>query len=262
MANDATQKLSVWKRFKVWFHRWGSPAWFYRVSGLMIPWLWAGFFLLAIPGLIWGLFIAPQDYLQGNSYRIIFIHVPSAWQSMLIFAIMAILAIIGRVWRIRVAETLAMCCAPIGAAFTFITLVTGSLWGKPTWGTYWQWDGRMTSELILLFLYIGVIGLYQSIEEPRRAARAAGLLAIVGVVNLPIIHYSVQWWTTLHQGTTISLMGESSIDSSMLWPLLLMVFAVKFFFGANLLTRARNTLLLQDREKGWAKEVTHSGASI
>ncbi len=258
MAISSTNQTSWWKRCKTWFHRWGSPAWFYRVSGRLIPWLWCGFFLLAIPGLIWGLFIAPPDYLQGNSYRIIFIHVPSAWQSMLIFAIMAVLALIGIVWRIRVAETLAMCCAPIGAAFTVITLATGSLWGKPTWGTYWQWDGRMTSELVLLFLYLGVIGLHQAIDEPRRAARAAGLLALVGVVNLPIIHYSVEWWTTLHQGTTVSLMGESSIDPSMLWPLLLMVLAVKLYFGANLLTRTRNALLVQDRDKNWVREMVSS----
>lgn len=247
--------MTVWKRCKKWFHQWGSPAWFYNVSGRLIPWFWAGFLLLAIPGLILGLFVAPPDYLQGDSYRIIFIHVPSAWLSMMIFAIMAILALIARVWRIRVAETLAMSCAPIGAAFTVITLATGSLWGKPTWGTYWQWDGRMTSELVLLFLYLGVIGLYQAIEEPRRAARAAGLLALVGVVNLPIIHYSVEWWTTLHQGTTVRLIGESSIDPSMLWPLLIMVAATKFYFAANLLTRTRNTLILQDRDKSWAHRV-------
>ncbi len=249
-----TSNTSLWKHTKTWFHRWGSPAWFYRTSGLIIPWLWAGFFLLAVPGLFWGLFIAPADYLQGDSYRIIFIHVPSAWQSMLIFAVMAGFALIGMVWRIRVAETLAMCCAPIGAAFTVVTLISGSLWGKPTWGTFWQWDGRMTSELVLLFLYLGVIGLQQAIEEPRRAARAAGLLALVGVVNLPIIHYSVEWWTTLHQGTTVSLLGESSIAPSMLWPLLLMVGAAKFFFAANLLSRTRNTLLVQDREKNWVRE--------
>ena len=244
---------TFWKRCKVWLHRWGSPAWFYQTSGRLIPWLWAGFALLALPGLYLGLLVAPADYLQGDSYRIIFIHVPSAWLSMMIFALMAIFGAIGMIWRIRITETLAMCSAPIGAAFTIITLITGSLWGKPTWGTYWQWDGRMTSELVLLFLYMGVIGLYQAIEEPRKAARSASLLALVGLINLPIIHYSVEWWNTLHQGSTISFFSKSSIDPSMLWPLLLMAFASKFLYAANLLTRSRLTLLQQDQHKQWVQ---------
>ncbi|MBU1187701.1 MAG: heme ABC transporter permease CcmC [Gammaproteobacteria bacterium] len=222
----------------------------------MIPWLWAGFALLALPGLYLGLFVAPPDYLQGDSYRIIFIHVPSAWMSMMIFALMAIFGLIGMVWRIRLAETMAICSAPIGAAFTLITLITGSLWGKPTWGTYWQWDARMTSELVLLFLYVGVLALYESIEEPRKAARAASLLALIGLVNLPIIHYSVQWWNTLHQGNTIRLnLAESSMDTSMLVPLLLLVVATKFYYAAVLLARSRSMLLHQDQHKNWPREL-------
>ncbi|MDA3933067.1 MAG: heme ABC transporter permease [Gammaproteobacteria bacterium] len=254
-----TENPSIWQRCKVWFHRWGSPAWFYRTSGYIIPWLWGLFFILALPGLYLGLFVAPADYLQGDSYRIIYIHVPSAWMSMMIFALMAAFGLIGMVWRIRIAETMAICSAPIGAAFTLIALLTGSLWGKPTWGTYWQWDARMTSELVLLFLYIGVMALYQSIDEPRKAARSASLLALVGLVNLPIIHYSVQWWNTLHQGSTIKLdIGESSMDTSMLIPLLLVVAASKFYYAAVLLSRSRGLLLQQDQHKRWPQELWHS----
>jgi heme exporter protein C len=248
----------MWKKFKAWFHQWGSAPWFYRRSTRWERWLWAGTIITALPALFMGLFVVPTDYLQGDSYRIIFIHVPSAWMSMMIFGVMALLSLVALVWRIRTTEIMAMACAPIGAAFTAITLSTGSLWGRPTWGTYWQWDGRMTSELILLFLYIGVIALYQAIEDKRQAARAAGLLAIIGVVNIPIIHYSVQWWTTLHQGSTIKLTGPSSIDASMITPLLLMVVATKLFFAATLFTRTRAELLVQDRHKKWINEVVAS----
>ncbi|GAB4197621.1 MAG: heme ABC transporter permease [Wenzhouxiangellaceae bacterium] len=244
----------MWKRFKAWFHQWGSPPWFYRRSARWLPWLWTIALITGLPALYLGLFVVPADYLQGDSYRIIFIHVPSAWMSMMIFVIMALLAVIALVWRIRTCEIMAMACAPIGAAFTAVTLLTGSLWGRPTWGTYWQWDGRMTSELVLLFLYAGVIALYQAIEDRRQAARAAGLLAIIGVINIPIIHYSVEWWTTLHQGSTIRLTGPSTIDSSMITPLLLMVIATKFYFAANLLTRSRAELLHQDARKRWVEE--------
>lgn len=236
------------------FHRLGSPAYFYRFSGRLIPWLWLLFALSAAIGLYLGLLRAPADYLQGESVRIMYIHVPSAWMSLMIYGVMAVLSLIALVWRIRINEILAMCCAPVGAAFTFITLVTGALWGRPTWGAYWVWDARLTSELVLLFLYLGVMALYQAIDEPRKAARAAGLLAIIGVVNLPIIHYSVQWWNTLHQGASISLLGEASIHPSMLWPLLIMALATKFYFGAALLSRARLMLLGQDRNKRWVAE--------
>jgi heme exporter protein C len=168
---------------------------------------------------------------------------------------MAFMAFIALVWRIRMMEILAMCSAPIGAVFTAIALASGSLWGRPTWGTYWVWDARLTSELVLLFLYFGVIGLYNAIDEPRKAARAASLLALVGLVNLPIIHYSVEWWNTLHQGSSISLTGGSSIDSRMLWPLLIMAVATKFYYGASLLDRARVRLLEQDMRKGWVRKL-------
>jgi len=238
----------------LFFHKTGSPPWFYQFSGRLIPWLWAGFAILAAIGLYQGLLIAPADYQQGESVRIMYIHVPAAWMSMMIYGLMAIMGFIALVWRIRMMEVMIISSAPVGAAFTIIALVTGSLWGRPTWGTYWVWDARLTSELVLLFLYFGVIALYNSYDEPRKAARAASLMAIVGAVNLPIIHFSVVWWNTLHQGSSIGTSGNS-IHPSMLWPLLWMAIAFKFYYGANLLSRARVRLLKQDHRKRWVQDL-------
>jgi len=239
----------------LWFHKLGSAEYFYRFCNRWTPWFGGLFAILLAIGLYQGLYLAPPDYQQGESYRIIFIHVPSAWMSMFIYASMAISGFIGLVWRIKTAEVMAMASAPIGAVFTVITLITGSLWGKPMWGTYWVWDARLTSELILLFLYAGVMGLYQAIEDRRSAARAASLLALVGLVNLPIIHFSVKWWTTLHQGQTVKFVGESAIHSSMLIPLLVMAIACKAFYGMNLLQRSSAMLLDQESHKRWAKKI-------
>jgi len=238
----------------LFFHKTGSPPWFYNFSGKLIPWLWVGFAILTGIGLYQGLLIAPADYQQGESVRIMYIHVPAAWMSMMIYGLMAIWGFIALVWRIRIMEVLIISSAPIGAAFTIIALITGSLWGRPTWGTYWVWDARLTSELVLLFLYFGVIALYNSYDEPRKAARAASLMSIVGAVNLPIIHFSVEWWNTLHQGSSIGTSGNS-IDVSMLWPLLYMAIAFKLYYGANLLSRARVTLLKQDHRKRWVQDM-------
>ncbi|MDX1459847.1 MAG: heme ABC transporter permease CcmC [Xanthomonadales bacterium] len=237
---------------RVWlfFHKLGSPPWFYAFSGRLRPWLWASFSMLAGIGLYLGLFKAPPDYLQGESARIMYIHVPSAYLSMMIYAFMAVWGVIALVWHVRICEILMISSAPVGAVFTAIALITGALWGRPTWGTYWVWDARLTSELALLFLYLGVMGLYAAYDEPRKAARAAALLALVGVVNLPIIHYSVIWWNTLHQPPSLTT-GGSSIHPSMLWPLLVMIVAWKFFYLANLLDRARERLVEQDRRKRW-----------
>ena len=243
----------------MFIHKMGSPPWFYDFAGKLSPWLWTVFIVLTAIGLYLGLVKAPADYLQGESFRIMYLHVPAAWMSMSIYASMAIMGFIALVWRIRLVEILMISSAPVGAAFTLIALASGALWGHPTWGTYWVWDARLTSELVLLFLYLGVIGLFNAIDEPRKAARAAALLALVGLVNLPIIHYSVKWWNTLHQGSSISITGGSSIDSSMLWPLLIMAVATKFFFAANLLDRARARLLAQDMRKAWAKKAVLSG---
>lgn len=238
----------------LFFHKTGSPPWFYDFSGKLIPWLWAGFVVLAGIGLYLGLLVAPADYQQGESVRIMYVHVPAAWMSMMIYGLMAIMGFIALVWRIRIMEVMIISSAPVGAAFTIIALITGSLWGRPTWGTYWVWDARLTSELVLLFLYAGIILLYNAYDEPRKAARAASLMAIVGAINLPIIHFSVQWWNTLHQGSSIGTSGNS-IHPSMLWPLLYMAIAFKLYYGANLLSRARLRLLKQDHRKRWVQDL-------
>lgn len=248
----------------LWFHRTGSPPEFYRLSGRFLPWMYALAGLTGLPGLYLGLFRTPADYLQGESFRIIYIHVPSAWMSMFIFAFMAIAGAMALIWHVKIAEVIARAAAPIGAMFTAITLITGSLWGRPTWGTYWVWDARLTSELVLLFLYFGVIALQQAIEDPRKAARAAAILALVGLVNLPIIHYSVEWWNTLHQGQSIRLFAgdKSSIDSSMLPPLILMALATKFWFAASLLARARVLVLEQESGKDWVRQLIRKEQSL
>ena len=249
--------LSVFK-IPAWMYRFSSPQNFYTTSGQLIPWLgWscAGFFLV---GLYLGLFVAPPDYQQGESYRIMFIHVPSAWMSMFVYMVMATAGAIGLIWRIKLADVVAYCSAPIGAAFTFLALATGSLWGKPMWGTWWVWDARLTSELILLFLYLGFIALQNAIEDPRNAARAGAVLALVGVVNIPIIHYSVEWWSTLHQGPTITKLDKPSIHLSMLIPLLLMAVAFKLYFVTSLLMRARNQVLLREQNSRWVKELVEN----
>ena len=238
-----------------WFHQMGSPPTFHRFADRWSRWLlWA-----SLPFLLWGawtgLFEVPADYQQGDSYRILFIHVPSAWMSLFIYGLMAVYAFIALVWRIKLCEQLAMACAPIGAGFTAITLLTGSLWGKPMWGTWWTWDPRLTSELVLLFLYLGVIGLNAAIEDRRAAARAAGFLALIGVVNVPIVHFSVEWWNTLHQGATIKLMGESSIDASMVLPLVLMAIGTKLWFVGSLLARTQGAMLELESGKDWVKQL-------
>ncbi|MFT7564345.1 MAG: heme exporter protein C [Bacteroidia bacterium] len=240
-------------KFMLFLHKTGSPPWFYQFSGKLIPWAWGIFIILAAVGLYLGLLKAPPDFIQGESVRIMYIHVPSAFLSMMIYALMAIMGFIGLVWHVRIAEIMAISSAPVGAVFTAVALITGSLWGRPTWGTYWVWDARLTSELVLLFLYLGVIGLYSAYDEPRKAARAAALLALVGLINLPIIHFSVSWWNTLHQPPSLTT-GGSSIHPSMLWPLLIMLAAMNFYYIANLLTRARLQLLHQDQRKRWVAD--------
>ncbi len=239
----------------LWFYQTGSPANFERFAKRWSSWfIWPACALMA-----WGIYAAlvevPADYQQGNSYRILFIHVPSAWMSLFIYVAMAVNAFIALVWRIKLSELLAMSCAPIGAAFTAITLLTGAFWGKPTWGTWWSWDARMTSELVLLFLYLGVMGLYAAIEDRRAAARAACFLALIGLVNLPIVHYSVVWWNTLHQGATIRLIGKSSIDPAMVPPLIAMTIGTKLWFVGSLLTRTRAALIEQESGKDWVRRL-------
>jgi heme exporter protein C len=192
---------------------------------------------------------------MGDSYRIIFIHVPSAWLSLLLYVSMAFAGAFALIWKVKMADVVATACAVVGASFTFLTLVTGSLWGKPTWFTWWVWDARLTSELILLFLYLGVIGLRSAFEEPADGARACSVLSLVGVVNIPIIHYSVQWWHTLHQGPTVAKLGTPSIDPSMLKPLLIMALAFTLFAAYAVLMRARCELLMRERQSQWVREL-------
>ena len=236
-------------------HQLASPKYFYNFSGKLIPWLGLACLLMTLAGLYQGLLVAPSDYQQGDSYRIMFIHVPAAWMSMFIYMVMAGAGIIGLVWHIKLAEIMAISSAHIGASFTFLALITGSIWGKPMWGAWWVWDARLTSELILLFLYLGVIALYNAVEDKRTAARATSILALVGVVNIPIIHYSVEWWNTLHQGPTVTKFDAPSIELSMLIPLLLMALAFKLFYATVVLMRARCELLQRERNSNWVREL-------
>ena len=201
------------------FHKYASPKVFYALAGRLIPWFAVATLILLGYGLYQGLFVAPPDYQQGESVRIMFIHVPAAWMSMFVYMVLASSGAIGLIWNMRLADMAATASAPIGASFTLLALVTGSLWGKPMWGTWWAWDARLTSELLLFFLYLGFMALQAAIDDPRRAARAGALLALVGVVNIPVIHFSVEWWNTLHQPAAIIRPGGPSIDSSFLWPL-------------------------------------------
>jgi heme exporter protein C len=234
-------------RLFLFFHKTGSPPWFYNFSGKLIPWLWAIFLAMTAVAMYLVFFNVPPDYQQGETIRIMYIHVPSAWMSMMIYGLMAIMGIIALVWRIRIMEVLVISSAPVGAAFTIVALLTGSMWGRPMWGTYWVWDARLTSELVLLFLYFGVIALYNAYDEPRKAAKAASLLSIVGAVNLPIIYFSVEWWNFGGDGP--------GIHPTMLVPLLLMAVSTKFYYGANLLSRARLTLVKQDHRKRWVQDL-------
>ena len=206
-------------------------------------------------GLYSGLILAPIDYEQGEAYRIIFVHVPAAWMSMFVYMVMAATGAIALVWRLKLAEIVMISCAPIGASFTFLALVTGSIWGKPMWNTWWVWDARLTSELLLLFLYFGVMALYNAIEDRRTAARAVAILALVGVVNIPIIHYSVEWWNTLHQGPTVTKFDKPSIHLSMLIPLLVMAVAFKLYFIGSLFMRVRTEILVREQKSKWVAEL-------
>ncbi|MGH8152717.1 MAG: heme ABC transporter permease CcmC [Rhodanobacteraceae bacterium] len=244
-----------------WIHWLGSPPNFYRFAGAWRPWLMTAALIIGAIGLYGGLVLAPPDRYQGDVYRIIFIHVPSAYMSLFIYACMAAAGLVALVWRIKLAEVFAMECAPVGAAFTLITLATGSIWGEPTWGTWWTWGARLTSELVLFFIYLGVIGLYNAFEDRRRGARAASLLALVGVVDLPVVHYSVIWWNTLHQGNgTVDWLNlsHSEMAMSMLWPLLVMTLATHLYFFASILGRTRAGLLSLERGKQWARNLAAS----
>ena len=233
--------------------RFAAPQAFFPVAGKLIPWFSILAGLLAIAGLYVAFFIAPTDATQGESYRIIFIHVPAAWMSMFIYLVMAGWAALGLAMNTRLSGMMASALAPTGAMFTFVALCSGALWGKPTWGTYWVWDARLTSELVLLFLYLGFISLKEAIPDPVRADRAGAILALVGVVNIPIIYFSVQWWNTLHQGASVSLTRSPSMAATMLLGMLLMALAAWMYSIATALARLRRIILERERDAEWVR---------
>ncbi|WP_421725949.1 heme ABC transporter permease [Bauldia sp.] len=219
-----------------------NPTRFLAFSGRALPWLWGIAVIGLAVGLYWALFVVPPDFRQGDTVRIMFIHVPFAWLSMACYGVMAIAALGTLVWRHPLADVLQKSAAPIGAAFTFLALLTGALWGRPTWGTYWIWDARLTSVLILFLIYLGLIALWRAVEDPSKAARAVSILTLVGTVNLPIIKFSVDWWNTLHQPASVFRLDGPTIHPSMLWPLLIMAAAMSVLFAALLLMAMRNEI--------------------
>ena len=241
------------------FFTFAAPARFYSLSGALLPWLWLLTIGLAGAGLYIGFFLAPVDAVQGNSYRIIFVHVPLAWISMVMYLAMAFWAAIGWAFKARMASMLARAIAPTGALFTVLALWSGALWGKPTWGTWWVWDARLTSYLILLFLYLGYIALVEAIDDPKRADQASALLAVVGAVNVPIIYYSVRWWNTLHQGATISVSGGIKMADTMLMALLLMTLACWAYAFAVVFMRARAIVIEREQHTAWVSALAQTG---
>ena len=238
--------------------RLGSPSRILDLAQEVIPWLAASTLVLFAAGLYWGLFRAPPDYQQGEGVRIMYVHVPAAWMALFCYACMAGASAVWLVWKHPLADLAAKSTAPIGACFNFLALVTGSLWGKPMWGAWWAWDARLTSELILFFLYLGYMALQACIDDPRRAARASAILALVGVVNIPVIHFSVEWWNTLHQPASVSKIGAPTIHPSMLLPLLLMALAFTCYFFVAVLIRLRNEILERERHTAWVAKMLKS----
>ncbi len=235
--------------------RFSSPQAFYPLAGKMVPWFAGLAAILAAIGLYIGFFVAPVDAQQGQSYRIIFVHVPASWMSMFIYLVMAGWAALGLAFNTRLSHMMAAALAPTGAMFAFLSLWTGALWGKPTWGTYWVWDARLTSQLVLLFLYVGVMALHAAIDDARRADKASALLALVGVVNVPIIYFSVQWWNTLHQGASVSATSAPSMAMTMFAGMMIMVLAFWMYSIAVALARVRTIVLERERHAGWAHEL-------
>ncbi|MRX10559.1 heme ABC transporter permease [Pseudoduganella sp. FT25W] len=236
------------------WYKYASPAHFYPLAGRLIPYFAGAAAVLTVIGLYIGFFVAPTDFQQGDAYRIIFVHVPAAWMSMVIYLAMAFWAAMGLAFNTRLSSMMASALAPTGAMFTFLALWTGALWGRPTWGAWWVWDARLTSELILLFLYLGFMALQAAIDDPRRADRAGALLALVGVVNVPIIYFSVQWWNTLHQGSSINLKGAPSMAMTMLLGMLVMALAFWAYSIAAALVRVRCIMLERDAHSDWSRE--------
>lgn len=237
----------MWK----WLHPYAKTEKVYALCNTLQPWFAVSAIVLLMTGSVWGLLYAPADYQQGDSFRIIYFHVPAAMLSMSTYIAMAMAALVGIVWQWRTAFMAMMAMAPVGAVMTFIALFTGAAWGKPMWGAWWVWDARLTSELILLFLYCGVIALYSAFDDKQQAGKAAGVMALVGVVNVPIIHFSVEWWNTLHQGATITKFDKPSIASEMLWPLLINILGFVCFIGWVTVLRLKNEILKRESARPW-----------
>jgi len=234
-----------------------APSKFEWLASALMPWLWALCLIMSAAGLYQGFIVAPTDFQQGQSYRIIFIHVPAAWMSMVLYMAMALWAAVGWAFKVRLASMLARAIAPTGAMFTFIALWTGAFWGKPTWGAWWVWDARLTSELILLFLYLGYMALTEAIDDPRRSDAAGALIALVGAINVPIIYFSVRWWNTLHQGASISMTAAPKMASTMLTAMLLMTVAFWAYAFAVVFTRTRAIVLERERETQWVQALVN-----
>jgi len=221
----------------------------------LLPWLAVLSLLLLCSGTVWGLLFVPPDYVQGNVYRIFYIHVPSSILAQSSYMMMAVAGAIGLIWKIKLADIAMKCCAPIGASITFLSLATGSIWGKPTWGTWWVWDARLTSSLILLFLFMGIIALRSAMEDKEAAGKACAVLGLVGMVNIPIIKFSVEWWNTLHQPSSLKLTEESTVAMEMLWPLLVMVLGFYCFFFTVWIMRMRTEILDREIRTQWVREL-------
>ena len=241
----------MWK----WLHPYANPEISYHFAGKILPWCTRLAFVFLSVGIVWALLFAPADYQQGDTFRIFYLHVPAAMLSMGIYLGMAIAALSSLVWQLKLADASAAAMAPIGATFTFIALVTGSAWGKPMWGTWWVWDARLTSELILLFLYLGVIALHNAFDDKALAGKAAGILALVGVINLPIIKYSVEWWNTLHQGATVSKLGKPAMTADMFWPFLICFLGFALLVTALICIRFRTEILNRNSMRPWVREL-------
>ena len=237
------------------FHKFGSPRWFYQISSRFLPYLAFVSLALLMVGSVWGLAFAPMDFKQGNSFRIIYVHVPTAFIALAGYYIMALAGAITLIWRMKMAEIVLRVSAPIGAAMTFIALFTGAVWGKPTWGTWWVWDARITSMLILFFLYLGVMALASAYQRDELGSKAAAILALVGTVNIPIIYKSVDWWYSLHQPATLKLTEKSPIHPDMLWPLLVMIAGIYLFYTLVLVLSARAEILRREQRSQWVQDL-------
>jgi heme exporter protein C len=248
----------MWK----WLHPYAKTERTYQLCQRLLPWF--SFLGLAVIlfATLWGLAFAPADYQQSEAYRIIYVHVPVAVLSKSLYIGMAVAAFVGLVWQVKTAFMAMMALAPIGAMVTFVSLVTGAAWGKPMWGTWWEWDARLTSQLILLFLFLGVISLYKAFEDKQQAGKAAGVMAVIGVINLPIIHYSVEWWNSLHQGATILKLGKPSMPAEMLWPLLLSILGWALVCGAIFLLRMQNEVLQREIRRPWVVALANKSTTL